>query len=87
MAQREPIAPPTDEDVRMAPRKRAELRRLLSEFENRPRPLTLSDRARLIEVARGAFADVPTSSFEFIRRKHRELDAEEAQFRGESSPS
>lgn len=84
MAQREPVIDPTDDDLRSAPRKRAELQRLLDELENRTEPMTLVDRARLIQVAKGAFADVPTSSAEFIRRKHRELDAEEALLRGES---
>jgi hypothetical protein len=86
MAQREPVVTPTEEDVRSARRKRTELRRLLSQLENRSEPITPLERERLIRLAQGSFADVPTSSFEFIRRKHRELDEEEAQLRGESNP-
>jgi hypothetical protein len=87
MAQREPVVAPTDEVAKSARRKRAELRRFLSQLENRSQPATLLERERLLRLAQDAFADVPTSSYEFIRRKHRELDEEEAQLRGEPNPS
>jgi hypothetical protein len=87
MAQREPIPEPTEDVVRIARQKRDELRRLLSELENRSEPMSEIERQQFANLAMGSFADIPTSSYEFIRRKHRELDAEESQRRNESAPS
>jgi hypothetical protein len=57
---------------------RAELKRLVGELEGRLEPMTAIEREQLARTAWGAFADVPTSSVEFKRRKHRDHDEEEA---------
>ncbi|HEY7030018.1 MAG TPA: hypothetical protein VH482_01760 [Thermomicrobiales bacterium] len=87
MAQREPVVPQAENGHGPAREQRAELRRLLGEFEDRAEPMTSVERERLIRAVWDAFADVPTSSFEFIRRKHREIDEEERRLGGEPSSS
>jgi hypothetical protein len=87
VAQREPADPQPENGHGSERMQRAELRRLLDDFENRSEPLTALDRERLVRTAWDAFADVPTSSFEFIRRKHRELDQEEGRLGDETAPS
>jgi hypothetical protein len=87
VAQREPMIPQPENGRESTRTQRDELRRLLDELDDRPGPLTAIEREQLVRTARRAFADIPTSSYEFIRRKHRELDQEDGRRGEESGPS
>jgi hypothetical protein len=70
-----------DQDHRTPAERRAALRAFLDKLDAEGRAATAAEREFLIQIARGSFADILTSSEDFMRRKQREIELEDAGYR------
>jgi hypothetical protein len=74
-----------EEDQRTPAERREELRQFLDMLDAEGRSATPEEREFLIRTARGSFADILTSSEDFMRRKQIEIDMEDARYRQQSA--
>jgi hypothetical protein len=76
-----------EEDHRTPAEKREAIRRFLDMLDAEGRPPTAEEREFLVRTASGSFADILTSSEDFMRRKQMEIELEDAPYRRSSTDS